>query len=394
MLNFATDSNGRPIGFDPKRLLQERLLIQGASGSGKSYLLRTILESVLDSPYKLPIAVIDPEGEYTTLADYWPCTVVSGDDITDTGAAFALSESAARHRQSYILDLSETDPEARQTIVGEILQSAIDLPSGHWHPRIVAIDEAHELAPQVGKTESRSAIKLLASKGRKRGLCLIAATQRISKLDKDVAAELRNVLVGQTTIESDVKRSLELLALSGQAQNRHILKRLHYQFLGFGPSLPSSTSPIPIRSNTPRTSPPPNGLKTAEVNPQVMQLTHYHRRGGWRGGLTHCLTHTVSNLLIADYLAACLYISDTCDNQMSIAALWDILVKTFGYLDPRGHRIESDNVDHNQSWLWLYWGDNQPLWMSYRQPFSGHQPVDSILRGNQTYLSLLDKLGE
>jgi DNA helicase HerA-like ATPase len=43
----------------------------------------------------------------------------------------------------------------------------------------------------------------LMSQGRKRGYCGILATQRLSKLHKDAAAECNNVLIGRTWLDVD-----------------------------------------------------------------------------------------------------------------------------------------------------------------------------------------------
>ena len=53
-------------------------------------------------------------------------------------------------------------------------------------------------------------------RGRKRGLGTVLATQRLSKLHKDAAAEATNVLVGRTTLDVDVATARDLLRLSKQ----------------------------------------------------------------------------------------------------------------------------------------------------------------------------------
>ncbi len=52
------------------------------------------------------------------------------------------------------------------------------------------------------------------AKGRKRGYGVVAATQRLGKLSKDFAAELKNVLIGQTFIDIDRERAAGALGIA------------------------------------------------------------------------------------------------------------------------------------------------------------------------------------
>src|SRR5206468_2317596 len=70
----------------------------------------------------------------------------------------------------------------------------------YWNPCIVIVDEAHLYCPEKGMGESiaKDAMMDLSSRGRKRGICPIFATQRLSKLDKNATAELLNRIAGLT----------------------------------------------------------------------------------------------------------------------------------------------------------------------------------------------------
>ena len=63
---LGSDANGAPVQLDVEELLATRLLVQGNSGSGKSYLLRRLLEQ---SAGQVQQVVIDPEGDFVTLAE-------------------------------------------------------------------------------------------------------------------------------------------------------------------------------------------------------------------------------------------------------------------------------------------------------------------------------------
>ena len=65
-IDIGTDATGRPVSVDVEELLATRLLVQGNSGSGKSHLLRRLLE---ESAGMVQQVVIDPEGDFVTLAE-------------------------------------------------------------------------------------------------------------------------------------------------------------------------------------------------------------------------------------------------------------------------------------------------------------------------------------
>jgi DNA helicase HerA-like ATPase len=52
------------------------------------------------------------------------------------------------------------------------------------------------------------------SQGRKRGFAGIIATQRLSKLHKDAAAEANNLMIGRTWLDADQVRAGDALGLS------------------------------------------------------------------------------------------------------------------------------------------------------------------------------------
>lgn len=68
--------------------------------------------------------------------------------------------------------------------------------------------------PEKGQAESAPAVIDLATRGRKRGLCAVLATQRLSKLHKDAAAECGNKMIGRTVQDIDRKRASEELGFT------------------------------------------------------------------------------------------------------------------------------------------------------------------------------------
>src|SRR5215212_3251146 len=91
----------RPALLDLEELLATRLLVQGNSGCGKSHLLRRLLER---SAPLVQQAVIDPEGDFVSLADRFGHLVIDAAEQTEPGLALA-GERVRQHRVSVVLNL-------------------------------------------------------------------------------------------------------------------------------------------------------------------------------------------------------------------------------------------------------------------------------------------------
>ena len=240
--------------LDLEELLATRLLVQGNSGSGKSHLLRRLLEQ---SAAYVQQAVIDPEGDFVTLAEKF------GHVVVDAARAEAdLQRIAARvrqHRVSVVLNLEALDTEAQMRCAAAFLGGLFEAERDLWYPMLVAVDEAQLFAPAAAGEVSDEARKLslgamtnLMCRGRKRGLAGIIATQRLAKLAKNVAAEASNFLMGRTFLDIDMARAADLLGLERrQAEMFRDLER--GQFVALGPAL--SRRPMPIRIGAVETSP-------------------------------------------------------------------------------------------------------------------------------------------
>ena len=71
---------GAPANLDLEELLATRLLVQGNSGSGKSHLLRRLLEQ--SAPW-VQQTIIDPEGDFVALADRFGHLLIDAEDHTE-----------------------------------------------------------------------------------------------------------------------------------------------------------------------------------------------------------------------------------------------------------------------------------------------------------------------
>ncbi len=238
---------GATAALDLEELLATRLLVQGNSGSGKSHLLRRLLEQ--SAPW-VQQTIIDPEGDFVTLADQFGHLVIEAEDHTERGLQVA-GERARIHRVSTLLNLEGLDAENQMRRAAAFLGGLFEVARDHWYPMLVVVDEAQLFAPAVAGEVSDEARKLslgamtnLMCRGRKRGLAGIIATQRLAKLAKNVAAEASNFLMGRTFLDIDMARAADLLGMERrQADAFRDLER--GQFMALGPAL--SRRPLELR---------------------------------------------------------------------------------------------------------------------------------------------------
>ena len=254
-IEMGQTATGSPAALDLEVLLATRLLVQGNSGSGKSHLLRRLLEQ--SAPW-VQQAVIDPEGDFVTLAERFGHLVIDAEAHSEQGLQLA-GERARIHRVSTVLNLEGVDQEAQLRRAAAFLGGLFEVERDHWYPMLVVVDEAQLFAPAVGGEVPDEARKLalgamtnLMCRGRKRGLAGIIATQRLAKLAKNVAAEASNFLMGRTFLDIDMARAADLLGMERrQAEAFRDLERGH--FMGLGPAI--SRRPLSLRIGATETQP-------------------------------------------------------------------------------------------------------------------------------------------
>ena len=257
---------GRGVTCDLDRLVDTRLLVQANSGGGKSWLLRRILEQTHGHVQHL---VIDPEGEFASLRerfDYVLAAKHGGDTAADHRGAALLAERLLELKVSAILDIYELKPHERIAFVRRFLEALIDAPKSLWHPALVVVDECHVYCPQVGEAESAGAVKDLATRGRKRGFCAVLASQRLSKLHKDAAAECNNKLIGRTSLDVDMKRAADELGFTTKDQTYQLRDLRAGEFYAFGPAF-SVTGIARVEVGPVETTHPKAGARLAFTAP-------------------------------------------------------------------------------------------------------------------------------
>ena len=253
-VDIGSDGAGKTVPIDLQELLATRLLVQGNSGSGKSHLLRRLLE---ESAGMVQQVIIDPEGDFVTLAEPFGHVVIEAVDYSEREIA-RFAARIREHRASVVLDLEGLELEAQMRCAAAFLSGMFDAPREHWYPALVVVDEAQLFAPAVAgevsdeaRRASLGAMTNLMCRGRKRGLAGVIATQRLAKLAKNVAAEASNFLMGRTFLDIDMARAADLLGMERrQAEAIRDLDR--GSFLALGPAI--TRRPVAVRIGPVRTS--------------------------------------------------------------------------------------------------------------------------------------------
>ncbi|MEO0034218.1 MAG: hypothetical protein RLZZ501_241, partial [Pseudomonadota bacterium] len=243
---LGTTSSGAPAFLSIEELLSTRLLVQGNSGSGKSHLLRRLVEQ---SAQAVQQVVIDPEGDFASLAQVFNHLVIDAAAQSENGMR-QIARRSRQSRVSVVVTLEHLDTERQMRHAAAFLNGLFDIDRAFWTPALVVVDEAQLFAPAAAGDVSDESRKLsleamtnLMCRGRKRGLAGIIATQRLAKLAKNVAAEASNFLMGRTFLDIDMQRAADLLGID--RRQAEMFRDLECgRFVGLGPAL--SRRPISI----------------------------------------------------------------------------------------------------------------------------------------------------
>ena len=280
-IEMGRTPHGAAATLDLEELLSTRLLVQGNSGSGKSHLLRRLLEQ--SAPWVQQV-VIDPEGDFCTLADRHGHLVIDAADHSEAQLA-GVADRVRRHRASVVLNLDSVEVDQQLRSAAAFLGGLFDADREAWTPVMVVVDEAQLFAPAMAgeasdeaRRASLGAMTNLMCRGRKRGLAGVIATQRLAKLAKNVAAEASNFMMGRTFLDIDMARAADLLGMERrQAEMFRDLDRGH--FVALGPAL--SRRPLPVligevetatRSAGPKLVPPPQPATSDEARELILNV--------------------------------------------------------------------------------------------------------------------------
>jgi DNA segregation ATPase FtsK/SpoIIIE-like protein len=236
-LRIGKTPDGDPVLIDLAKLIETRLLVQANSGGGKSWFLRLLAERAGE---KLQMIIVDPEGELSTLREKLDMIRVApdGDVKADPRSAALLARRLLEERVSAVLDIYELPIPQRREFVRNFLHAMTNAPKHLWHALLLEADEIHAFCPEKGEGEAVSTQTVIdfTSLARKRGYGIAYATQRLSKLHKDAAAECKNRVFGNTVLDNDVARTARDLGMTVK-QATPLLRDLEPgHFFAFGPA--------------------------------------------------------------------------------------------------------------------------------------------------------------
>jgi len=240
LINLGQIDTGPDIGINLLKLIDGRLMVQGNSGAGKSWTLRRLIEQTHNKVCQI---VIDPEGEFGSLANVLGHHIIEASKF-EPSALTQIALKSREHSINIVLDLSDADRERQMISVAAFLQGLIDVAREHWHPVLVFIDEAHIFAPSIHQSSATSpAVRKLStatmtdllSRGRKRGLCGVLATQRLARLSKSVASEINNFLIGANTLDLDIRRAAETIGWDNRKAQDRLPMLSQGDFVAVGP---------------------------------------------------------------------------------------------------------------------------------------------------------------
>lgn len=237
------------IKVDLEKLISSRLLLQASSGGGKSYAIRKLAEEINGL---VQVIIIDIEGEFVSLREKFPFALVSKEGEIPLNIRYAetLAHKLLETNLSAIIDMSEMEVHQRRIFAKRFLHALVESPKHLWHPCVVIIDESDFFAPEGKESESTRAVINLSSRGRKRGICAVLATQRIAKLSKDATADILNKIIGLTGQDIDQKRAGNELGFASREDIIGLRKLNPGEFYGFGPAISNEVVKFKIAKTT------------------------------------------------------------------------------------------------------------------------------------------------
>jgi hydroxymethylpyrimidine pyrophosphatase-like HAD family hydrolase len=173
---LGTRADGVPVGV-PAHTTQ--LLVVGPSASGKSTLTGVLVERLVETGRT--VCLVDPEGDYRTLADLERVLVMGGTTNQALPTSTELEQLLRRPRAGLVLNLSAMSRAEKIDYGTRVLGTVAAVRGSSGMPHWLIIDEAHHLFPADGSP----AAELVRPGGHP--VCLITLTA------DDLARELRTV---------------------------------------------------------------------------------------------------------------------------------------------------------------------------------------------------------
>jgi S-DNA-T family DNA segregation ATPase FtsK/SpoIIIE len=191
---FGVDRRGLPVCMEFSSSSSPHLLVGGATGSGKSEALNTILYGLVEhySPKELRLQLIDPKS--TELIDFEDYDHLLGEIGVEAEDALALLHNAVEEMQRRYKSFREL----RVRSISEYNDKVSpELKIPWW---VIVLDEYADLTTEKNdKEEIESALKRLAQKARAAGIHVIIATQNPKA--EVISTSLRSNLPAQLALQ-------------------------------------------------------------------------------------------------------------------------------------------------------------------------------------------------
>lgn len=206
----------RTLRIQSQALIGVRIGVFGSSGSGKSNTVARIVEQV--APYMSGGTFFDFHDEAHGLMAKIPMLRVGKNppmrkdaqqrsplvqlELTpNTAADFA--EQVYMRNVAVIVNLAYMHEDERQAVVLNYCQRLWEMAMAYAKPYWVVLEEAHNFIPQRTVTAELDTIRRFAAEGRKFGITPILASQRTSKVNKDILSECDYLFLHRVNIELD-----------------------------------------------------------------------------------------------------------------------------------------------------------------------------------------------
>lgn len=215
----------------PLDAVTQTFLVVGKRGSGKSNTAARLVEQMHAA--RLPFVVLDPtdtwwgvkasaDGAGPGLTDVYVFGGRKADLPLEAGGGTLIADVLCEHRMSMVLSVKHLSGRARSAFMVAFAQTLFQKWAGG--PLHVVLEEAHELAPQIGgrgggddgEAAMLGAFKRLWKLGRASGIGGTAVTQRPASLSKDITTQSEILVAHRTIGPQDVKAVGEWIKYHGE----------------------------------------------------------------------------------------------------------------------------------------------------------------------------------
>ena len=190
-------------------VLTGRGFVTGKSGSGKSNTASVVAEELLERG--LGLLIIDTDGEYSALKERYELLHVGADEECDREVsaedAPLIADLALEENVPIILDVSGyMDEEVADDVIHAVIRELFVAEKQYQKPFLLFVEEAHEFIPERGGGDDvHKMLVRIAKRGRKRGLGVVAMSQRPAAVAKDYITQCDWLVWHRLTWENDTK---------------------------------------------------------------------------------------------------------------------------------------------------------------------------------------------